>query len=103
MEKLQGKTKWMAQPRMDHRDPCSQAIFLNLNIDLVQFSIRTSTYQKSLNLWLQNDPESCVSISTKFMKHLAEIGHLLQNLITLVKQAAATIKSTNKTKAKIIT
>jgi hypothetical protein len=89
---------------------------------------RTSTYQKSLNLylyipprsahppscikglisgelrryWLQNSPEDFESILLKFIIRLVNRGHHLNDLIPLLQQAALKLNSTRAHGQRII-
>jgi len=108
-----GKLEWVIE------EPSKQTTFLDLNIKLQGSSIITSTYQKSMNLylyipplsahppscfkglitgelkryWSQNSAEDFQEILAKFIKRLHDRGHSLDNLVPLLQQAAAMIDS----------
>jgi hypothetical protein len=105
--------------------PSKSTVFLDLNLKLEGGMIQTSTYQKSLNLylyippnlvhppsclkglisgelhqyWLQNDTDNFQTMLTKFIEHLIDRGHRINDLIPLLKQAALTIDANPTTKA----
>ncbi len=92
---------------------------MDLNIELRDTKIHSSTFQKALNLylyipptsahppsclkglisgemrryWLQNDPSSFETILKKFIIRLTERGHQLQYLLPLLQQAAKLINN----------
>jgi len=100
-------------------EPSHKTVFLDLNIQITVVKIHTSTYQKSLNLylcipplsvhppscfkglitgeirryWLQNDPKTFQDILAKFLEHLLNKGHTLENLIPLIKHTASLLDS----------
>jgi len=104
--------------------PSNSTVFLDLNLKLEDGMIQTSTYQKSLNLylyippnsahppsclkglisgelrryWLQNDIDNFQTMLTKFIERLIDRGHRINDLIPLLKQAALAIDSNSTTK-----
>jgi hypothetical protein len=99
------------------KESSKTTVFLDLNSKLHQSVIHTSTYQKSLNLylyiplrsahppsclkglisgelrryWLQNSPDNFKIIVIKFIERLIDRGHSLQDLSPLFTNAAATL------------
>ncbi len=96
--------------------------FLDLTIQKVDQKIQTSTFQKELNLYLyippiSAHPTSCfkglivreflhywnqnsseqdfINITSNFISRLLQRGHLLEELILMLKSAAATIDNAN--------
>jgi len=95
----------------------NKPVFLDLNIQLINTKIHTSTFQKDLNLylyipslsahppsclkgliagemrryWLQNDPEDFQQILSKFIERLLNRGHTLENLTPILNQAARSL------------
>jgi hypothetical protein len=92
--------------------------FLDINIQIINQKIQTSTFQKELNLYLyippiSAHPASCfkglivgellrywkqnssiqdfVNITNNFISRLLQRGHLLEDLIPILRSAAATI------------
>jgi hypothetical protein len=108
-----GTLEWIIQ------EPSKKTVFLDLNIELRDTKIHSSTFQKALNLylyipptsahppsclkglisgemrryWLQNDPSSFETILKKFIIRLTERGHQLQYLLPLLQQAAKLINN----------
>jgi hypothetical protein len=102
-------------------DPSTKTVFLDLQIELKDNSIHTSTYQKALNLylyipsrsahppsclkglisgelcryWLQNNQSDFVNILTKFIQRLTDRGHKLPDLIPLFQKAAIKFNATD--------
>ena len=100
--------------------PSKKTVFLDLNLEINKSRIKTSTFQKSLNLylyippnsahppsclkglisgelcrcWLQNSPEDFQNILIKFLQRLVDRGHTLQNLAPIFLDAAATLTHT---------
>jgi len=117
-----GTLKWIIE------EPSHKTVFLDLNIELRNSTIHTSTYQKSLNLylyipprsahppscikglisgelrryWLQNRPEDFETILSKFIIRLANRGHHLNDLIPLLQQAALKLSNANSHGARAI-
>jgi hypothetical protein len=108
-----GTLEWIIQ------EPSKKTVFLDLNIELRDTKINSSTFQKALNLylyipptsahppsclkglisgemrryWLQNDPASFETILQRFIIRLTERGHQLQYLLPLFQQAARLINN----------
>jgi len=106
-----GELKWVVE------EPSLHTNFLDLSLHLNGSTITTSTYQKTMNLYLyippssshppsclkglitgelrryflQNNPEDFEKILIKFIGRLTERGHKLQDITPLLLQAAATI------------
>jgi len=106
-----GNLEWIIE------NPTKKTIFLDLNIELLKSRITTSTFQKSLNLylyippnsahppsclkglisgevrqyWLQNSPKNFELILTKFLERLVDRGHKIQNLAPLFLDLAAAL------------
>jgi hypothetical protein len=102
-------------------EPSHKTVFLDLNIQLVNSTILTSTYQKGLNLylyippllahppsclkgliagemhryWIQNSPEEFQNILTKFIERLLNRGHTLEGLAPIIQQAASSLDYNN--------
>jgi len=107
-----GSLKWTVE------EPTIKTVFLDLNIQLKRSSILTSTYQKTMNLylyipplsahppscfkgliagelqryWVQNNPHDFKRILVKFITRLTERGHSLQSLIPVIKNAAISLQ-----------
>jgi hypothetical protein len=103
-----GNLKWKIE------EPSLQTVFLDLNINLHNGRITTSTFQKQMNLylylpplsahppsclkgliagemrryWLQNSPKGYESILLKFIERLLDRGHTLPSLTPIITQAA---------------
>ena len=95
----------------------NKTVFLDLNINLINTKIHTSTFQKDLNLylyipplsahppsclkgliageirryWLQNEPEDFLQILSKFIERLLNRGHRLENLTPIINQVARSL------------
>jgi hypothetical protein len=95
----------------------TQTTFLDLNITIINNTLKFNTYQKPLNLylyippfsshpqscfkgfifgeilryWLQNDDTTFISILSKFIKCLIARGYTIPNLSPIIAQAAAMI------------
>ncbi len=108
-----GSLEWIIE------SPSNKTTFLDLNLELKNCKIQTSTFQKALNLylyippnsahppsclkglisgemrryWIQNDPQNFESILTKFIIRLTERGHNLHDLLPLLKHAAVQLKN----------
>lgn len=117
-----GSLKWTVQ------ELSKDTVFLDLNVQIKGRSILTSTFQKTMNLylyipplsahprscfkgliigvlqryWIQNNSSDFKQILVKFITRLTERGHSLQNLTPLIKNAAANLPnkatSTNQSK-----
>jgi hypothetical protein len=100
-------------------EPSLHTHFLDLKISVQNQKIITSTYQKEMNLylyipplsahpnsyfkglihgelkryWLQNSPNEFIQLVTKFIERLLAMGHTIDNLIPILKQAANKIDS----------
>jgi len=107
-----GSLKWTVE------EPTTKTVFLDFNIQLKGSSILTSTYQKTMNLylytpplsahppscfkgliagelqwyWVQNNPRDFKRILVKFITGLTERGHSLQSLIPVIKNAATNLQ-----------
>ncbi len=105
--------------------PSNKTVFLDLNIELINSKIFTSTFQKSLNLylylpprsahppsclkgliagemrryWIQNSQDEFTEILKKFIIRLTERGHQLKDIIPILQQTAAKLNSTPSHKA----
>jgi hypothetical protein len=97
-----GSLKWIIE------QPSNKTVFLDLNIELINSKIHTSTFQKSLNLylylppsclkgliagemrryWLQNNQTGFISILEKFIIYLIERGHQLKDIIPVLQHTA---------------
>jgi hypothetical protein len=103
-----GNLEWIIE------EPSTKTTFLDLQIELKDNKIYTSTFQKDLNLylyippcsahppsclkglisgelrhyWLQNSQENFINILSKFILRLADRGHNIADLIPLFEQAA---------------
>jgi len=99
-------------------EPSQKTVFLDLNIQLSNATIVTSTFQKSLNLylyipplsahppsclkgliagelrryWLQNNPDDFKEILTSFIKRLLLRGHAINNISPILLNAAAQLE-----------
>jgi hypothetical protein len=104
-----GKLKWVIE------EPSPHTTFLDLNITIEGSAITTSNFQKAMNLYLyippqsshppccfkgliagelkryfiQNNKEDFEKILTNFIGRLLDRGHTLENLCSLLLQAAA--------------
>jgi len=104
------------------KEPSKNTAFLDLDISINQSAIQTSTYQKSLNLylyipprsahppsclkglisgelrryWLQNSFEDFKTFVARFMERLVDRGHLIQHLMPLFLNAAATLTNNSQ-------
>ena len=111
-----GNLQWIVN------EPSKNTVFLDLNISINQSAIQTSTYQKSLNLylyipprsahppsclkglisgelrryWLQNSCEDFKTFAARFMERLVDRGHLIQDLAPLFLNAAATLTNNSQ-------
>jgi len=100
-------------------EPTTTTHFLDLNITIQDSSLKFSTYQKPLNLylyipplsahpyswfkglikgglhryWRQNSPSDFQALTTKFLERLMARGHSLENLHPIFIQAATTLDS----------
>jgi len=98
-------------------DPSTNTVFLDLNLQISGTTIKTSTFQKSMNLYLyipprSSHPPSCLkglisgelrryylqnnsndfqNLLTKFIRRLLDRGHKLEDLTPLLLQAASAI------------
>jgi hypothetical protein len=108
-----GSLEWTTE------EPSLHTHFLDLKISVQNQKIITSTYQKEMNLclyipplsahpnsyfeglihgelkryWLQNSPNEFIQLVTKFIERLLAMGHTIDNLIPILKQAANKIDS----------
>jgi len=104
------------------KEPSKSTVFLDLNISIHQSAIQTSTYQKSLNLylyipprsahppsclkglisgelrryWLQNSVEDFKTFLARFIECLVDRGHLIQDLAPLFLNATATLTNNSQ-------
>jgi len=103
-------------------DLTTSTTFLDLTIQIIDHKIHTSTFQKDINLYLyipptSAHPTSCfkgliiggilcycnqnssqhdfITITNNFISHLFQWGHLLKDLIPILRVAAATIDKIN--------
>jgi hypothetical protein len=100
--------------------PPNKTVFLDLNIKLINSKIFTSTFQKSLNLylylpprsahppsclkgliagkmrryWIKNSQDGFTEILKKFIICLTERGHQLKDIIPILQQTAAQLNIT---------
>jgi hypothetical protein len=98
-------------------EPSKKTSFLDLNIEIKSSKLHFSTFQKPLNLhlyipplsahpqsclkglitgelrryWIQNSPADFQELVTKFVERLHDRGHIIENLLPLFLQAAATL------------
>jgi hypothetical protein len=110
-----GSLEWIIE------DPSTNTVFLDLNLQISGTSIKTSTFQKSMNLYLyippcSSHPPSCLkglisgelrryylqnnssnfqNLLTKFIRRLLDRGHKLEDLTPLLLQAASAIDRHN--------
>jgi hypothetical protein len=112
-----GTLKWVVEK------PSKQTHFLDLNIQIKDSSIRFSTYQKPLNLylyippssahptsclkglirgelqryWLQNQPKDFEDLVTRFIERLHARGHSVKTLKNIFLQAALSLDTPRHT------
>jgi hypothetical protein len=103
------------------QEPSQKTVFLDLNIQLSNATIVTSTFQKSLNLylyipplsahppsclkgliagemrryWLQNNPEAFRDIVTMFLERLINRGNSLESLTPILHQVVSSLDNGN--------
>jgi hypothetical protein len=108
-----GKLQWALE------EPSKKTNFLDLNIEIKNSMLLFSTFQKPLNLhlyipplsahpqsclkglitgelrryWIQNSPADFQELVTKFIERLHDRGHIIDNLLPLFLQAAATLEN----------
>jgi hypothetical protein len=108
-----GSLEWVIE------QPSNKTVFLDLNIELINSKIQTSTFQKSLNLylylpprsahppsclkgliagemrryWLQNNQTGFISILEKFIIRLTERGHQLKDIIPILQHTATQLNN----------
>jgi hypothetical protein len=108
-----GSLEWIIEK------PSYKTVFLDLNIELINSKIQTSTFQKSLNLylylpprsahppscfkgliagemrryWLQNNQTGFISILEKLIIRLTERGHQLKDIIPILQHTATQLNN----------
>jgi len=108
-----GNLKWKFEDLSQH------TVFLDLSIEIKGSKIQTKTYQKAMNLylyipplsahphscfkglvtgemrryWIQNNPIDFQQLLIKFIDRLRDRGHTLQDIATILEQAAAHLDS----------
>jgi hypothetical protein len=108
-----GSLEWIIE------QPSNKTVFLDLSIELINSKIQTSTFQKSLNLylylpprsahppsclkgliagemrryWLQNNQAGFISILEKFIICLTERGHQLKDIIPILQHTATQLNN----------
>jgi hypothetical protein len=105
-------------------DPTLSTNFLDLTLTISESKVITKTFQKDLNLylyfpassahppsclkglitgemrryWIQNNLSDFETMLSKFIQRLYERGHNIQNLIPILRNAAASLDSPTTTK-----